>query len=60
MEHRTVKYQVREIERFKWVWVILPDDGMPIMSATRFSTCEHAVAACIEEINNWIERAPKV
>jgi hypothetical protein len=56
MEHCTVKYEVREIEPSKWVWIILPADGTPVISPTRFPARERAVAGCIEEINNGIER----
>ena len=60
MEHRSVKYQVREIGPAGWVWIILPDDEIPIMSPIRLATREHAVAVCIQEIDIWTERAPKV
>jgi hypothetical protein len=45
MEHRTVKYHIRQIEPSRWIWIILRDD--PIISPTRFETRERAVAACI-------------
>jgi hypothetical protein len=54
MEHRTVKFDVRQIEPSRWIWIIFQAD--PIISSDRFPTRERAVAACIEEINNGIER----
>ena len=56
MEHRSVKYDVRQIDPGKWIWIILKTDPNPIISADRFPTRELAVAACIEEINNGTER----
>jgi len=54
MEHRTVKYDVRQIEPGKWIWILLRDD--PVISPDMFPTQEGAVEACINEINNGIER----
>lgn len=57
MEHRSVKYDVREIEPLRWAWIILPAIGRPVISGDLFQTREGAVAACIEAINNGIERS---
>jgi hypothetical protein len=54
MEHRTVKFDVRQIEPSKWIWIIF--QAGPVIGYDRFPTRERAVAACIEEINNGIER----
>ena len=56
MEHRTVKYHVRQIEPSIWIWIIFTADANPIVSPTRFLSREGAVEACINEINNGIER----
>jgi hypothetical protein len=56
MEHRTVKYDVREIEPSRWVWIIFAANANPIVSPALFLSREAAVAACINEINNGIER----
>jgi hypothetical protein len=56
MEHRSVKYEVRQIEPSRWIWMILTRGPNPIIGPDLFLTRERAVAACIEEINNGIER----
>ena len=55
MKHRTVDYGVEEVEPGLWRWIIL-SDNQPIRGPVRFRTRELAVAACLEEINNGIER----
>jgi len=56
MEHRSVKYEVREIEPLRWAWIILPASGRPVISDDLFPTRERAIEQCIAEINNGIER----
>jgi hypothetical protein len=56
MEHRSVKFDVRQIEPSRWIWIILRDD--PVISPDPFLTRERAVEACINEINNGTERTP--
>ena len=55
MKHRTVDYGVQEVEPGLWRWIIL-SDKQPVRGPARFRTRELAVAACLEEINNGIER----
>lgn len=57
MQYRSVEYQVREIEPHRWAWIILPANGRPVISGDLFPTREKAVEACINEINNGIERS---
>jgi len=57
MEHRSVKYEVREIEPSRWVWVILPADGVSVISPNFYASRERAVEGCINEINNGVERS---
>jgi hypothetical protein len=46
-EHRTIKFDVRQIEPGRWIWIILKAD--PIISSDRFPTRERAIEACINE-----------
>jgi hypothetical protein len=55
MKHRTVDYGVEEVEPGRWRWIIRPP-GRTIQGPPKFRTREQAVAACMEEINNGIER----
>jgi hypothetical protein len=55
MKHRTVDYDVEEVEPGRWRWIIYPP-GRTIQGPPNFHTREQAVAACMEEINNAIER----
>jgi hypothetical protein len=55
LKHRTVDYGVQEVEPGLWRWIIL-SNNQPIPGPARFRTRERAVAACLEEINNGIER----
>ena len=56
MEHQSIRYEVRQIEPSKWMWIIFPAGGEPVISDARFPRREGAVAAAIDEINNGIER----
>jgi hypothetical protein len=53
--HRSVAYDVQEVEPGLWRWNIFPDNRA-VQGPPRFRTRERAVEACIEEINNGIER----
>jgi hypothetical protein len=55
VKHRTVDYGVREVEPGLWRWNIFPG-GRVVQGPPRFRTRESAVEACLEEINNGIER----
>jgi len=55
MKHRTVDYDVEEVQPGRWRWIIYPP-GRTIQGPPKFRTREQAVAACMEEINNGIER----
>jgi hypothetical protein len=52
--HRTIEYNVAEVQPGLWRWII--DTGASFIGEARQRTRERAVAACIEEINNGIER----
>jgi hypothetical protein len=52
MEHRSIKYDVRQIELSKWIWIIRTADGGPIIDENRFPNREMAIAAAVEEINS--------
>ena len=58
MKHRHVEYTVREIEPRQWQWHIFPrgQPGPVVTSPGKFPSREAAVQACIEEINNGLER----
>jgi hypothetical protein len=55
MKHRTVDYDVQEVEPGLWCWNIYPE-GRTVQGPPHFRTREKAVEAYIEEINNGIER----
>jgi hypothetical protein len=54
MVHRTIEYNVAEVQPGRWRWIILAGSGA--VGEPRHLTRERAVAAAIEEINNGIER----
>jgi hypothetical protein len=58
MKHREVDYSVEEDLPGLWRWIIYPkiEAGPKIVGDAKFRSREAAVAACIEEINNGIER----
>ena len=58
LEHRDVDYVVEEDRPGIWRWIIFPkiENGPKVVGEAKFRTREAAVAACIEEINNGIER----
>jgi hypothetical protein len=55
VKHRTVDYNVQEGQAGLWLWKIYPP-GRTVRGPLKFRSRELAVAACIEEINNGIER----
>jgi hypothetical protein len=55
VKHRTIDYDVQEGEPGLWRWNIHPP-GRTIQGPLTFRTRELAVAACMEEIDNGIER----
>ena len=58
MEHRNVEYTVVEEEPRRWRWKIhLAPTAATVISEAQFPTREAAVAACLEEINNGLERS---
>jgi hypothetical protein len=57
MKHRTVDFEVQEVQPGRWRWIIRPALGRTVEGPPKFKTREQAVAAGIEEINNGIERA---
>ena len=58
MKHRDVDYGVEEDQPGRWRWIIYPkiENGPKVVGEAKFRTREAAVAACIEQINNSIER----
>jgi hypothetical protein len=58
MHHRTVKYDVREEQPGLWLWHIYPGNQQ-VRGPKLFPSRENAVAACINEINNGIERTQR-
>jgi hypothetical protein len=59
LKHRNVDYTVYEIEPGRWRWVIYSDGeaGSKVTTSHRtFRKREAAVAACIGEIENALER----
>ena len=58
LKHRDVDYVVEEDRPGIWRWIIFPkiENGPKVVGDAKFRTREAAVAACIEEINNGIER----
>ena len=58
LEHRNVEYTVAEEQPRRWRWKIhLSPTTATVISEARFPTREAAVAACLEEINNGLERS---
>jgi hypothetical protein len=55
MKHRTVDYDVQEGQPGLWRWNIYPP-GRTVQGPLKFRPRELAVEACLEEINNGIER----
>jgi hypothetical protein len=53
--HRTVSYDVQEVEPGLWRWNIYPGNRM-VEGPPNFRTRELAVEACLSEINDGIER----
>jgi hypothetical protein len=53
--HRTVQYEVQEVQPGRWRWNIYPGDGK-VQGPVKFRTRELAVEACMIEINDGIER----
>jgi hypothetical protein len=58
MHHRTVQYDVQEVQPGLWRWNIFPGDRQ-VQGPARFRTREMAVEACQHEINDGIERSAK-
>jgi hypothetical protein len=54
VKHRTVDYNVQEVEPGLWRWNIFASDL--VVQGPPFRTRERAVAACQSEINDGIER----
>jgi hypothetical protein len=58
MEYRKVSYTVAEEEPGRWRWKIhLSPTTATVISEAGFATHEAAAAACLEEINNGLERS---
>jgi hypothetical protein len=53
--HRTVGFDVKEVEPGRWGWTIYPGNRA-VQSPVDFRTRELAVEACHHEINDGIER----
>jgi hypothetical protein len=61
MKHRNVEYSVREVEPRLWRWYVVPIWASKfVISSPKFQSREAAVEACMEEINNAIERSRSV
>jgi hypothetical protein len=58
MKHRTVDYDVQEVQPGLWRWNIFPGNRI-VRGPSEFRTRERAVAACLAEINNGIERTQR-
>jgi hypothetical protein len=58
VKHRNVDYGVEEEVPGRWRWIIYPkiEHGPKITGPAKFNSREGALAACIEEINNSLER----
>jgi hypothetical protein len=54
MKHRTIDYAVAEVEPGRWGWTI--HAVRDVVGGGRYRSRELAVEACINEINNGIER----
>ena len=57
MRHRGTEFDVEEGPPSRWRWIIYPGAGRDLVGEPKFRSREAAVAACIEEINNGIERS---
>jgi hypothetical protein len=55
MKHRTVDFDVREVEPGLWHWNIYPGNHL-IRGPAKYRSRELAVEACLSEINDGIER----
>ena len=55
MKHRTIDFDVQEVEPGLWRWNIYPGNRV-VQGRPQFRTRERAVAACQAEINDGIER----
>jgi hypothetical protein len=53
--HRTVQYDVQEVQPGRWRWNIYPGNTK-VQGPVKFRTRELAVEACMNEINDGIER----
>ena len=59
MQHRSVEYEISEDEPGRWQWKIFLN-GLTTASVTSdpsFRSFDAAAEACIEEINDGIERS---
>jgi len=56
VRHRTVDFDVREVEPGRWRWIIYTSDGT-VRDPAVYRSRERAVEACHAEINDGIERA---
>ena len=59
MKHRNIDYGVEEDQPGLWRWIIYPkiEAGPKVVGEAKHRTRERAVEACIEEINNGLERS---
>ena len=59
MISRGVEYGVEEDRPGMWRWIVYPKigAGQKVIGEAKYRTREAAVAACIEEINNGLERS---
>jgi hypothetical protein len=55
VKHRTVDYDVQEVQPGRWRWNIYPGNRK-VQGPAKFRTRELAVEACHYEINDGIER----
>ncbi len=56
MLHRTVKYDIQEVEPGLWFWTIYQGNRV-IRGPDQFHSYAAAVTSCRNEINNGIERS---
>ena len=58
VKHRGIDYGVQEDRPGIWRWIIYPktEGGPKVVGDAKHLTRERAVEACIEEINNGLER----
>ena len=59
MKHRNVEYGFEEDVPGRWRWIIYPkiEAGPKVVGDAIHRSREAAVSACIEEINNGLERS---